>query len=59
MLEHQGDEIAKATSIVRYQAGSKSQAHHHELGEEFFVLDGTFCDETGNYAVGTYIMNPP
>ena len=59
MLERQGDEVAKATSIVRYKPGSKFQAHHHELGEEIFVLDGTFSDETGNYAAGTYIMNPP
>jgi anti-sigma factor ChrR (cupin superfamily) len=59
MLERQGNEIAKATSIVRYQVGSKFQAHQHELGEEIFVLDGTFSDETGNYRAGTYIMNPP
>ncbi len=59
MLERQGNEIAKATSIVRYQAGSKFQAHQHELGEEIFVLDGTFSDQTGNYSAGTYIMNPP
>jgi len=59
MLERQGNEIAKATSIVRYQAGSKFQAHQHELGEEIFVLDGTFSDEIGNYRAGTYIMNPP
>jgi len=59
MLERQGNEIAKATSIVRYQAESKFQAHQHELGEEIFVLDGTFSDQTGNYSAGTYIMNPP
>ena len=59
MLERQGDEVAKATSIVRYKPGSKFQAHLHELGEEIFVLDGTFSDETGNYSAGTYIMNPP
>ena len=59
MLERQGDEVAKATSIVRYQAGSRFQSHHHELGEEMFVLDGTFSDETGDYPAGTYIMNPP
>lgn len=59
MLERQDGEVAKATSIVRYRPGSKFQAHHHELGEEIFVLDGTFSDETGNYPAGTYIMNPP
>jgi len=39
LLERQGDEVAKVTSIVRYKPGSKFQAHHHELGEELFVLD--------------------
>ena len=39
MLERQGDEVAKATSIVRYQPGSKFQMHIHELGEEIFVLE--------------------
>jgi anti-sigma factor ChrR (cupin superfamily) len=48
MLERQGDEVAKATSIVRYQPGSKFQMHTHEMGEEIFVLDGTFCDESGH-----------
>ena len=59
MLERHGSEIAKATSVVRYQAGSRFQAHHHALGEEIFVLDGVFSDETGDYPAGTYIMNPP
>lgn len=59
MLERQGDEVAKATSIVRYQPGSKFQMHTHEWGEEIFVLEGTFSDESGHYAAGSYIMNPP
>lgn len=59
MLERQGDEVAKATSIVRYKPSSKFQMHQHDLGEEILVLDGTFSDETGNYPAGTYIMNPP
>ena len=59
MLERQGDELAIATSIVRYQPRSKFQAHLHALGEEILVLEGTLSDETGNYPAGTYIMNPP
>ncbi len=59
MLDRMGDEIAKATSIVRYQAGSRFASHFHEYGEEIFVLDGVFSDETGSYPAGTYIMNPP
>ena len=59
MLERQGGEVARATSIVRYKAGAKFHAHHHELGEEILVLDGVFSDEMGSYPAGTYIMNPP
>jgi len=59
MLERVGDEIAKATSVVRYQPGSRFARHTHDLGEEILVLDGVFSDETGDYPAGTYIMNPP
>ena len=59
MLDRTGDEIAKATSIVRYQPGAHFPTHTHELGEEIFVLDGLFSDEAGDYPAGTFIMNPP
>ena len=59
MLERLGGEVAKATSIVRYQPDSQFQMHTHEFGEEILVLDGIFSDETGNYPAGTYVMNPP
>jgi len=59
MLDRQGDEVARATSIVRYEAGAKFPNHFHELGEEILVLEGVFSDETGSYRAGTYIMNPP
>jgi len=59
MLERQGGEVAKATSIVKYLPGSKFESHHHELGEEILVLEGTFSDESGHYDEGHFIMNPP
>jgi len=59
MLDRRGDEVARATSIVRYEPGAKFAAHTHDLGEEIFVLEGVFSDETGDYPAGTYIMNPP
>ena len=59
MLERMGDEVAKATSIVRYHPGSKFKTHTHELGEEILVLEGVFSDETGHYSAGSYLMNPP
>ncbi|NBW54628.1 MAG: cupin, partial [Betaproteobacteria bacterium] len=59
MLERQGDELAKATSVVCYQPGSQFQMHTHGLGEEILVLEGVFSDGAGDYPPGTYIMNPP
>ncbi|BDX22036.1 cupin [Polynucleobacter sp. TUM22923] len=59
MLDRIGDEVAKATSIVRYQPGSRFPLHMHELGEEILVLDGVLSDEAGDYPAGTYIINPP
>jgi anti-sigma factor ChrR (cupin superfamily) len=59
MLERVGEELAKATTVVRYQPGAQFKAHAHDLGEEILVLEGVFSDETGHYPAGTYIMNPP
>ena len=59
MLERDGEEVARATSLVRYAPGSAFSAHAHELGEEFLVLDGVFSDETGDFAKGMYVRNPP
>jgi len=59
MLERDGGEVARATSVVRYAAGSAFDAHEHGGGEEFFVLEGVFSDESGDYPAGTYVRNPP
>jgi anti-sigma factor ChrR (cupin superfamily) len=59
MLERDGAEVARATSIVRYEHGARFSQHAHEFGEELLVLDGDFADEFGSYGAGTYIKNPP
>lgn len=59
MLDRIGDEVARATSLVRYAADSRFSRHEHAKGEEFFVLDGIFSDERGDYPTGTYVRNPP
>jgi anti-sigma factor ChrR (cupin superfamily) len=59
MLDRIGGECARATSIVRYQPGSAFSRHAHPGGEEIFVLDGVFSDETGDYPAGWYLRNPP
>lgn len=59
MLDRQGEEVARATSIVKYAAGAGYTAHTHGGGEEIFVLEGVFSDEHGDYPAGTYLRNPP
>ncbi|NEZ55720.1 cupin domain-containing protein [Adonisia turfae] len=58
MIERDGAEVARATSLVRYAPGSYFSAHTHGGGEEFFVLEGVFSDEHGDFGPGTYVRNP-
>jgi len=58
MLDRIGDEVARATSLVRYAPNSTFSAHQHDGGEEILVLEGVFSDEHGDYPVGTYLRNP-
>ena len=57
-LAREDAERGHATSIVRYEPGASFRAHDHPLGEEIFVLEGVFSDETGDYPAGTYFRNP-
>ncbi len=58
MLDRIGEEIARATSFVRFSPGSFFPFHEHGGGEEVFVLDGVFADEFGRYPAGTYLRDP-
>ena len=58
MLERDGDEVARVTSLVRYASASRFSAHTHTGGEEFLVLEGTFSDNHADYPAGTYVRNP-
>ena len=58
-LEREAAESGQVTSIVRYEPGSVFSTHKHPNGEEVFVLDGVFEDESGRYPVGSYFRNPP
>lgn len=58
-LDRVGEEVARATSIVRYAPGSQFSPHVHTGGEEFLVLEGVFQDEHGDYPTGSYVRNPP
>ena len=59
MLDRIGDEVARATSFVRYAPHSRFSAHTHGGGEEFLVLEGVFQDESGDFPAGCYVRNPP
>ena len=58
-LAREEAERGHATSIVRYDPDSSFPEHDHPLGEEIYVLEGTFSDHTGDYRAGTYFRNPP
>jgi len=58
MLDRIGDEVARATSIVRYAPDARFSAHRHDGGEELLVLSGSFHDANGSYGEGTYVRNP-
>ncbi len=51
-------ECGHATSVVRYDAGASFVTHGHPSGEEIFVLEGTFSDESGDFPAGSYLRNP-
>ena len=58
MLDRIGEEVARATSIVRYEPGSNFASHEHGGGEEILVLEGVFHDEHGSYPAGSWLRSP-
>jgi anti-sigma factor ChrR (cupin superfamily) len=58
MLDRIGDEVARATSVVRFAPNTVFPEHVHGGGEEFLVLQGLFVDEDGEYGPGDYVRNP-
>jgi anti-sigma factor ChrR (cupin superfamily) len=58
VLERIGDEIALATSLVRFAPNASFAPHAHDRGEEILVLEGELMDEHGVYPAGTYLRNP-
>lgn len=58
-FEREYPESGWATSLVRYAANSYFPEHCHLAGEQFFVLEGIFSDQTGNYGPNTFVQNKP
>jgi hypothetical protein len=59
ILDRIGDEVARATSIVRCSLHSQFSPHIRGGGEESLVLEGVFLDEHGRFPAGSYVRNPP
>ena len=58
MLDRIGDEVAQATTLVKYLPYTEFPTHTHGGGEEILVLSGEFADEHGTYPAGYYLRNP-
>jgi len=50
---------SEKVSLLKWPAGAPARAFQHAGGEEIFVLSGELQDESGRYAPGTWIRNPP
>lgn len=58
-LEREAAESGHTTSLVRFDLDASFPAHSHPMGEEIYVISGTFEDEFGRYPEGSYLRNPP
>jgi ChrR Cupin-like domain len=59
MLERDGGEVARATSIVRYAPNSHFSAHTHSGDEEFLVLEGLIIRPALTFAIQVVpVMHP-
>ncbi len=59
MLDRIGDEVARATSLVKYAPNSTFPEHRHPQGEEILVLSGVFTEDANqHYPAGWYLRNP-
>nr|HEX4316441.1 cupin domain-containing protein [Kofleriaceae bacterium] len=46
-------------ALLRFDRGAAIPTHRHDLGEEFFVLDGELDDELGRYPARNWVRQPP
>ena len=48
-----------AVVLMRLVPDASIPTHRHDLGEEFFVLEGSLSDERGTYTAGHWVREPP
>lgn len=49
---------SEQVALVRWEPGTRFNAHRHWGGEEIFVVEGVFEDEHGRYPAGSWIRSP-
>ena len=54
----QGGPDGPSLAILRYEPGASVPRHRHRGLETILVLDGVQSDESGDYSVGTVVVNP-
>lgn len=57
-LEREAPESGQVTSLVEYLPKAQFPQHEHPNGEEIYVLEGVFSDESGDYPAGSYLRSP-
>lgn len=55
VLHRHGPELVR---LVRFAPGAVGAPHIHAEGEEVFVVEGSYADENGSYAKGTWVRAP-
>lgn len=58
ILDWNDGEVPRATAIARYTPGTSIPSPPEGIGEEIFVLKGSYEDALGVYSAGTYLRNP-
>jgi anti-sigma factor ChrR (cupin superfamily) len=48
-----------SAALLRYAPGASVPRHEHPGNEHIFVLEGAQTDDTGTYAAGCFVVNPP
>jgi len=57
MIERLGGEVARATTVVKFDPDQAFPRHSHAGGEEFLVLEGVWRDDYGSFSKYSYIRN--
>lgn len=57
-IEYSGNNDARNTLLAKFDPLTSVPIHTHNVGEEFYVIDGAFNDEREYYNTGYYARHP-